>query len=468
MFGGFNVAKCDIQLQLCLGRIKIQCNKKQQQIRANKREVSELLSTNKHDNALIRVEGVLREKQMIQVYEILELYLELIKVRTQLLSKSKAVPNDMIEAVSSVVYASQRISDLDELAALRNMFSAKFGKTYVEQAASDLHTSRWEVNHKVIKGLLVEPPLLSEKVAELREIAREFNVEFDEAAFPQDIIPAAQHLPGHYLEQQQQQPPPQMYAATPAMMPAPGSGTQLPLPPAGQAQWAAATLQQQQHHFGSVQEASASAAQAAAYARAASEYVALMHRDSQTAQRATTPASPPPPQQSTTPPPHGYTPPGAVPGAAAGPSHPAIAVPPPKQRQTDPSSSHNDLDLSPPLHGHYSERSMEEVQRAYDAALGPPGKKPAHAGSDGPGQGEAAASAPPAGPSFNASRGGPDGAGFFDVEGAAPHSVVAGANGIPQQQQQQQVQQAQAPVQAPAAGTAAAAAAPRPARPRVG
>lgn len=40
-----------------------------------------------------------------------------------------------IEAVSSVVYASQRISDLDELATLRNMFSAKFGKTYVEQVS---------------------------------------------------------------------------------------------------------------------------------------------------------------------------------------------------------------------------------------------------------------------------------------------------------------------------------------------
>lgn len=44
-----------------------------------------------------------------------------------------------IEAVSSVVYASQRISDLDELAALRNMFSAKFGKTYVEQVSWSIH-----------------------------------------------------------------------------------------------------------------------------------------------------------------------------------------------------------------------------------------------------------------------------------------------------------------------------------------
>lgn len=67
MFGGFSVAKCDIQVQLCLGRIKIQCNKKLLQIRANKREVAELLTLNKTDNALIRVEGVIRETEMIKV-----------------------------------------------------------------------------------------------------------------------------------------------------------------------------------------------------------------------------------------------------------------------------------------------------------------------------------------------------------------------------------------------------------------
>ena len=41
--------------------------------------------------------------------QILELYLELIAVRGQLISKTKEIPRDMVEAISSVIYSAQRI-----------------------------------------------------------------------------------------------------------------------------------------------------------------------------------------------------------------------------------------------------------------------------------------------------------------------------------------------------------------------
>lgn len=37
----------------------------------------------------------------------LQLYLELIAVRTQLIAKTKEIPRDMVEAVSSIIYAAQ-------------------------------------------------------------------------------------------------------------------------------------------------------------------------------------------------------------------------------------------------------------------------------------------------------------------------------------------------------------------------
>jgi hypothetical protein len=43
----------------------------------------------------------------VQAYEILELYLELIAVRVQLIAKSKEIPRDMVEAISSIIYAAQ-------------------------------------------------------------------------------------------------------------------------------------------------------------------------------------------------------------------------------------------------------------------------------------------------------------------------------------------------------------------------
>ncbi len=46
---------------------------------------------------------------------VIELFVELLTVRIQLMDKSKEIPGDMIEAISSLVYAAQRITDLPEL-----------------------------------------------------------------------------------------------------------------------------------------------------------------------------------------------------------------------------------------------------------------------------------------------------------------------------------------------------------------
>jgi hypothetical protein len=43
-----------------------------------------------------------------QAYEILELFLELVAVRAPLVANSKEIPRDMVEALSSVLYAATR------------------------------------------------------------------------------------------------------------------------------------------------------------------------------------------------------------------------------------------------------------------------------------------------------------------------------------------------------------------------
>ena len=52
-------------------------------VKQYRKEVAELLRQGKQDYARIRVEGVIREGLMMQAYEILELYLELVSQRVQ-------------------------------------------------------------------------------------------------------------------------------------------------------------------------------------------------------------------------------------------------------------------------------------------------------------------------------------------------------------------------------------------------
>jgi hypothetical protein len=81
-----------------------------------RKEIADLLRTNKQENARIRVEAIIRENLLLQAYDILELFLELLAVRVQIVERAKDVPPDMIEALSSLVYAAQRVQVCRELA----------------------------------------------------------------------------------------------------------------------------------------------------------------------------------------------------------------------------------------------------------------------------------------------------------------------------------------------------------------
>ena len=118
------------------------------QLKQMRKEVADLLRANKQENARIRVETVIRENLMLQVrrtrqpglavgcvtapgclcarptprhagngvplqaYEVLELFVELLAVRVHLIEKCKERPQDMNEALGTLVYAAARIQVL--------------------------------------------------------------------------------------------------------------------------------------------------------------------------------------------------------------------------------------------------------------------------------------------------------------------------------------------------------------------
>ncbi|PNW77413.1 hypothetical protein CHLRE_10g435400v5 [Chlamydomonas reinhardtii] len=405
MFGNkFNTAKVETTSRLCVGRIKLLRNKKQVQLKQSQRDIAELLRAGKQEFARIRVEGVIREKLLLQAYEILELYLELITVRAQLLAKTKELPRDMMEAVSSIIYAAQRINDLPELSTLRQLFGAKYGKEYATEASADATTAKWQVNANLIRCLLVEAPQPEEKLAMLSEIAQEGGVEWDLAAAAREMGVMA---PGGAMQAGAMPLPPLTAhssghsissaaggggggAAGPAAIAGPGGGGVgggggggggghggLPPPPHQQQHPAAA-------QYANAHQAAAAAAAAAAQANAAAAYAAQMaHGGGGAPPPPGHPSGGPPPSGSGAPPPpgwlvapgseHGAPPPPVGPPAAAGfqhpPAHggPGAAAPPP------PAVAHDDGDPRPGGSG-FVVRSNEDIQRAYDAALGPPSK----------------------------------------------------------------------------------------------
>ncbi|KAL4568171.1 hypothetical protein LXL04_023777 [Taraxacum kok-saghyz] len=124
----FKIAKCKTSLKLATLRIKLMKNKKLIQINQMKRELAQLLDSGQDRTARIRVEHVIREEKMITAYDLIEIYCELIVARLPIIESQKTCPIDLKEAITSVIYAAPRCSEIPELVDARKKLHSKIWK----------------------------------------------------------------------------------------------------------------------------------------------------------------------------------------------------------------------------------------------------------------------------------------------------------------------------------------------------
>eukprot|EP01118_Nematostelium_gracile_P004619 TRINITY_DN1543_c0_g1_i2.p1 TRINITY_DN1543_c0_g1~~TRINITY_DN1543_c0_g1_i2.p1 ORF type:complete len:444 (+),score=74.63 TRINITY_DN1543_c0_g1_i2:32-1333(+) len=172
--GRWDQNTCKVQLKLATSRLKLQKNKKDNQIKDSKREVAELLRVGKDESARIKVEGVIREDFIIEAYEILELFCELILARLGVIQISKQCPPDLREAVCTIIYAAPR-AEVKELLNIRDLLIAKFGK---ELAMEAVHNKDNCVNARIVHKLSIQTPENYLVYQYLAEIAKAHNLDW--------------------------------------------------------------------------------------------------------------------------------------------------------------------------------------------------------------------------------------------------------------------------------------------------
>lgn len=159
---------------MACGRIKIASNKKAALLKQSMREVAVLLAEDppKEEKARIRAEALIRDDNMIEAYEILELQCELLGERVKLIEYSKTCPQDLVPVVSTIMWASHRV-EIKELALVRKQFTAKYGKKFEENAMRNVDGC---LNERVVAKLSIEPPAAYlvqtylEKICEQHEV----------------------------------------------------------------------------------------------------------------------------------------------------------------------------------------------------------------------------------------------------------------------------------------------------------
>lgn len=156
------------------------------------------------ENARIRVEEVIRQEKLLQAYATLETYLLLLQTRAAVLKKEKEPPQDMLEAICTLLFCAPRVQhDLDEIPVIAEILMAKFrnafiklfeDKDFAKNVSNEATAFYYSVNTNVVNWLSVSPADPQPKIDKLEEIAQKFNASFDKAAEEKAVMPVTNNI----------------------------------------------------------------------------------------------------------------------------------------------------------------------------------------------------------------------------------------------------------------------------------
>ncbi|XP_047312795.1 uncharacterized protein LOC124916106 [Impatiens glandulifera] len=151
--------------------------KNQRQIRSSyaRSDVAQLLCLGHQERALLRVEHLIEEQNKLDAFVILDDYFHVLQEKASLVDKSRECPEELKEAMSSLIYAASRCSEFPELQEIRNILTSKFGNEFAVHSIELRKDSR--VNPKIIQKLSIKQTSRDIKLQVLREIALDKGID---------------------------------------------------------------------------------------------------------------------------------------------------------------------------------------------------------------------------------------------------------------------------------------------------
>ncbi|XP_075043789.1 IST1 homolog [Mixophyes fleayi] len=152
-----------------------------------KKEISEHLNSKKIARAQIRAEHIIREDNLVEAMEMIEMYCDVLYKKTGLIQSKTDLDPALSEAVSTVIWASPHMeTEVSELKTVASQLCLKYSKEYGSLCRSN---KLGTVNEKVIQKLSTQAPpkYLVEKY--LVDIAKQFHIEYNPADIMVDTSP---------------------------------------------------------------------------------------------------------------------------------------------------------------------------------------------------------------------------------------------------------------------------------------
>ncbi|GAV82136.1 Ist1 domain-containing protein [Cephalotus follicularis] len=182
-------SKCKSLIKLIKSRIDVIRRKRNATQKFLKKDIADLLSNGLDINAYGRVDGLIAELCVLACYDFVEHCCDFVLKHLHVMQKQRQCPDNCKEAVSSLMFAAARFSDLPELRDLRHMFYERYGNS-VELF----------VNQRLVENLASETSTTEKKVQLMQDIAAEFSIKWDSKGFEQRMFnPSASALGQHKI-----------------------------------------------------------------------------------------------------------------------------------------------------------------------------------------------------------------------------------------------------------------------------
>ena len=155
-------------------------NKKIASIKQKKFEIARALKENNLDVAKAKMDTIIREEDMITVYDILGPLCEILKERVTYIISNSECPPDLRAQLDSVIYASTRV-EVQELQTLRDLIMRRYGQNYIMKADSN---SDKLVNVNLVEKLRIKPASDVFVTIRLKQLCKEQKIPFE---FPCEV-----------------------------------------------------------------------------------------------------------------------------------------------------------------------------------------------------------------------------------------------------------------------------------------
>ncbi|XP_039044578.1 uncharacterized protein LOC120184086 [Hibiscus syriacus] len=133
-FGWRKASKCKKLVKRVQCRLKLLKNKRFTIVKQLREDLAQLIKLGYEETAFNRAEQLLKDENLMAVYDMLDQFCEFINIQLSYIRRNKDCPNDINEAVSSLIFASARCAELPELTAIRKLFGERYGHRFATSA----------------------------------------------------------------------------------------------------------------------------------------------------------------------------------------------------------------------------------------------------------------------------------------------------------------------------------------------